>query len=130
MDGLIEIRIWNSFYQRYSTVVCDSTTESLWSLRFAKLDRRWIRGMNDGMHNKHLTLLVRMETTLRASSNDDIIAALEELSDIEIAYLDLLLHEMSGAIWNSGHVAEIEESWGRLGIAYSPPPETMEETDS
>lgn len=77
----------------------------------------------------HLSHLVRIATTVQQMSNGEVEEALLKLSPVELAYLDLLLHEMSDIMWNSGFQTQIEESWNSSTFWPTSLPTTGEASD-
>lgn len=67
--------------------------------------------MHDSVDKQLLAHLVKLTTILRGMPKEDVIAVLDDMEDIELQYLDLLLHDMSSALWNSNYHTEIQESW-------------------
>lgn len=67
--------------------------------------------MHDSVDEKLLAHLVKLTTILNGMSRDELIAVLDDMEDIELQYVDLLLHDISSAFWNSNYYTEIQESW-------------------
>ena len=76
--------------------------------------------MHDAIDEKLLIRLVNLTTMMRSLSDAELESILDNMDDIELQYLDLLMHDLSSAIWNSNYHTEIQKSWGTTQVQFSP----------
>ena len=105
-----ELVFWDPRTQGYTTLPCESTTESTWSQRFVQFDKRWRNVSNVECVTKHLTLLVKISEMMTNASQEEIDIALDLLEDIELQYLDIVLYETAQILRTPQNYMEIDQN--------------------